>query len=270
MSEKELVVFDCAAPIEFETLQKVFEAEANGENIMLSVSYSESKIKGKELLYFLCNLDAPSDIDFEKDEDIMTCLVEYMSIDRVVDIPILTKLTGMCLAYNAGLDVDLFFTGDPYMNRLKGITEKFVLKEKELVEKWQTFFRSLPLFMIESNTEYRKVLNINQSYQTIDNLKHIGYNVVNLVRMVGFVDYILSIKESDDAEMFYFKEQFMEPIYKGKNLFYYMIESESVVFAACMSLLGGETTTEDMNIATKAAIEVEKHANDLFKTNTEV
>lgn len=258
------IYIDAPIPIPFDKLAEILEKEeelSEGESITVGVNYHESEYKGKNLLYYIANIDVNIDIMFISDHDgdfeidnALEVLTEYMSLNRISDVPSLNRLAAFCLARYAKLDVDAFFTPEFAFDKVK--VDAWIEKNKEVVHKWHVFFQSLPIFMIESHAHVRKILPPDQVYKEIDDIKYVSLNIINLVKMPGFVDLILSARNVS-AELFIFKEQFKEAIYNGKNLFHCLMEAESEVFAACISLFDSQTSIADLIMVSKAADHVE-------------
>lgn len=263
--------YDSVIPIPFEQLTEIFELEAElpeGEKLMVGVSYNECEYKGKKLLYYIANVEVEIDLAFSgvpnrEDsfenpptfQDALDLLVDYMHLDRISSVNYLNNLAAYVLATYGGYDLSTYFGSfaDVYDDEK---IAKWIEDNKEVVHRWYTFFHSLPVFMIETHSEVKKIFPPDEVYTEIDDVNYVSLNVINLVKMPGFVDYILVPKEPC-KEIFIFKEQFNEPIYNGKNLYHYLMEVESQVFAACISLFNGQTSLEDLRMVEKAANEAE-------------
>jgi len=260
-------LFDSVIPIPFDQLTEIFELEAeleDGEKLSVGVSYNECEFKGKKLLYYIANIEVDIDLAFSgvagRDDsfenpptfqDALDLLVDYMSLDRISDINYLNNLASYVVATYGKHDLSVYYGGgDKEYN--KELIAVWIEENKEVVHKWHTFLHSLPIFMIESHSDVKKIFPPDEVYKEIDDVNYVSLNVINLVKKPGFVDYILGSSEPC-KEIFIFKEQFKEPIYNGKNLYHYLMEVESEIFAACISLFNNQTTLDDVIMAEKAA-----------------
>lgn len=269
-------IVDAPLPIPFDQLAEIFEMTdnlADGETIRVIANYSDCEYKGKKLLYYIANVDVhvdlsfynlPNDPDPELNpptfSDALDLLGHYMKLDRISDVFYLNTLAayallvygGYNLEYFRGLDTQLQFDYD----MVKAWTEDE--ENAEVLHKWFTFFHSLPIFMIESHSEIKSICPPNEVYSEIDDINYISLNVINLVKMPGFVDYFFTFNTRPIKERYIFKEQFNEAIFDGYNLYHYLINAESETFAACISLFEGRTSLEDILMVDKAAKQMDE------------
>lgn len=267
---KKAKIVDVVIPIPFEKLAEIFEMEttlAEDEKIVAAANFADCEYSGKKLLYYVANLGVEIDVTFvpTKDDwnpepkkasfdDALELLYHYMTLDRVSSISYMNSLAAYTIAVYG--DYDLSFFDGSTLGFDYDKTKAWIEQNKDLVHKWYTFLHSLPVFMIESHTGMKKVFPPEESFKEIDDINYISLNIINLILMPGYVDYIFTTTKKP-TELFIFKEQFKEAIYNGKNLFQYMMQAESVVFAACISLFDKQTTIKDVLMVAKAADEAE-------------
>ena len=88
----------------------------------------------------------------------------------------------------------------------------------------------------------------------IKDKRFVTSNVSSILAKPGFIDYFLSAE--DPTEPLFFDSQFNEYMFRGKNLYQYLIASQSECFAALMGLLNSETTVKDIEEVREIADEL--------------
>lgn len=228
------------APLDFEDIGKLIQ----DENLKYMVQYDKSEIKGKELLVYLTNLDLEVDLELSRDkEGIFKMMSAYFASDISCEISALDELAMAILLEYRGLD-------HRYLFKEQCLTKEEMLefsKEKENADRLlncSIFFDSMPLYMQYVIPKLSDMLDIHKNFRVIKEKRFVTSNVCSMVARPGFIDYYLTAEAP--AEMVFFEHQFDDYMFRGKRLFWYLMESESESFGGIYSLITQETQLKDL------------------------
>jgi len=222
------------APLEIAQIKEFFE----NKELLFEVNYANSKIKGNMFLTYLANLDLPYEIDFEgtSSEEKFELIKHYMNTRIMNNSNSLKYATAQIILRSVGVEAEHVI--QKRINFTIDECDLFIEKHKEIVEKWKTFLASTMLFMLTSVPAIEEEYNFKNQFKVIDDPMYIGLNIVNFIEMPFFMEAFYSAK--CDTEVYYFKTQFEEYIFKGKNLFYYFANPDNMLFHVFNSLLSGK------------------------------
>ncbi len=225
-------------PLGVEQMKEFF----TNKNLLYFVDYSKSSLKGVVFLTYLSNLDLPFEVDLENStfEEKEGLLVSYMTARNITKSKVMSFNLASLLLKNRGVDInqvfdDLIFTDEE--------SSQFIENNKELITKWNTFLESTILFSITSMEELDKKLEIEENYEVVNDPQYLGLNVVNLFSIPSFMELFFSAPSK--GELKFFKPQFEETMFRGKNLYAYFNVDENSVFHAFGGLVNGKLGAEE-------------------------
>jgi hypothetical protein len=211
-------IINTVAPIPIEELKKFF-AEPETKFI---IDYKTSKLQGSKLLTYLSNLDIPSDIAIEEDQDLFDLLKDYFESPFLLNIETLEK---------AAIDVLLTSKNiDP-----KDQYKKFIEDNKEIVDKWVNVLESLLIYNISiiNSSEIKEYMS---SFEIISGQELTGINFVNLVK---HEDFYLFYDNVDMSKLKYFQSYFDDYMFKGKNLYSFWANENNPLFLMSFGISAG-------------------------------
>jgi hypothetical protein len=233
------------APLAIDEIKEYFVKK----DISFLIDLKASQLKGNMLLTYISNLDLPSEIDLEGEttDQLHLLMKDYFLSKSIVTSTNLSYLAAQILLDSVGFDSDTLFENGP-MNRLE--RKKFIDENADILVRWNTFMVSTMLFLIVSYQAIEEKMNLKASQPEINDHDYVGFNVVNLFSVPGFMECYFSIPPK--YPVYYFKPQFEEYIFKGKNLFfYYQTENNLIAMALEMALLGEQGPEVLLNLLPK-------------------
>ncbi len=233
------------APLAIDEIKEYFVKK----DISFLIDLKASQLKGNMLLTYISNLDLPSEIDLdgETSEQLHLLMKDYFLSKSIVTSKNLSYLAAQILLDSVGYDSETLFEAGP-MSRLE--RKKFIDENSEILVRWNTFMVSTMLFTIMSYTAIEEKLNLKASQPEINDHDYVGFNVVNLFTVPGFMESYFSVPPQ--FPVYYFKPQFEEYIFKGKNLFfYYQKEGNLIAMSLEMALTGEQGPEVLLNLLPK-------------------
>lgn len=202
------------APIPVSELKRKFT-----EEIEFVINVKESKLKGKQLIVYLSNLDIAARLQIVDIEEGIELALAYMKTNVVVSIPELEDIViNLLLAYRG---MPNFLAIDP--ERLKKIFEA----EFKIIELWLERIQSLLAFTlyiqhtvdVEKNEAFRTHQDILSKLEVVSEEDElVGLNYVNLIKHGLFA----MLLEGMTVEKAKFNEKhFSQYIFSRKNLLHY-------------------------------------------------
>ena len=207
-------IIPCTAPIEIDYLKKYFD----NKDLLFHIDYNNSKLQSKKLFTYLSNLDVPSDlvlpntIDFEEKSDL---LCEYMTLPFIIKLPVFNLAASSIVFRHKGYDMEDAYP-DPYFTEAE--IDLYIENNNEMVTRWVTFLDSCLIYAQKCIPELDVEEYLTAGIDIITDKNYVGYSIVNLFSLDFFFhNYYMKPVET----LCYFKPQFEEHMFLGKNLFSY-------------------------------------------------
>jgi len=233
------------APLSFDSISKLI----SDKDTSYLIEYNKSTLKGHALLVYLTNLDLDINIEFlGSKSDIFEIMNSYFKSDVACEIPVLDDLAAAILLEHKGLDHKYLL---PPLPLTKDDILEFIKQDTDSIFKTSIFLDSMPLFMQTTVPQLNEMLKIEESLDRIDDKKYVTSNISTIISKQGFLDYYLS--GSSSVRCFYFKRQFEDYMFKGKNLYDCLLKSESVTYGMFLGLLSEDIDIESLKLAREVA-----------------
>jgi hypothetical protein len=242
---------ETAAPLKIEAIKEFFE----NKNLVYIVDYASSQIKGNMFLTYLSNLDLNYEINLATAtvQEKFDLLKIYMETRNLNASDLLRITVAELLMTYRGQDTSVFF---PQPILTKEEKAAFIENNQTLFERWDLFLNSMYVFMVKSIPKLNEQLKVQDQHKKIEDPGYIGLNVVQMFSLPGFLDLYLS--NPPQHELVYFKHQFEDYIFNGKNLFHYFYCPENTTFIAFSAIFKNEMSVD--TFAEFAMAETEKQA----------
>ncbi len=222
-----------SAPLSINQIKEYFE----NKEINFLINYKASELKSNLFLTYISNLDLPCEIDFEgcSFEDIFELLEAYMTTKSIVSSLTLSFLLAQVLFDNIDIESDYLFDRQVLPKEER---KKFLIKNIDLVNKYCVFINSSLLYMFTTVQTLEEGFKFKNIYPQSLDADFVGYNVVNLFKVPTFLESFFS--KPLNLKLYYFKHQFEDYIFKGKNLFYYFYNSNNVLSLILDDMMSGK------------------------------
>lgn len=213
------------------------------KNKFFIINYKKSELKGNLFLSYVGNLEIPFEIDYTDatKEEKFELLGEFLKSRNIVKSNSLALTIAEILLHSRGIK-NFTLIKNPILSADE--IEEFIARKTELIDKWNTFLLSTNVYMLTTVSALDEAYNFKEQFQVITDANFVGHNVVQLFSVPSFMEAFLSVPA--DREIFYFKHQFEDYIYKGKNLFTYFNCPENTPYIIFQSLLSGDISLEDL------------------------
>ena len=220
---------NCTAPIEIDNLKKYF----TDKSLYFDIDYNNSTLHGKKLLVYLSNLDVPSNLVFSTNlnfENKSALLHDYMTLPSVIKLPIFNLATSSIIFKAKGYDLKNAYP-NPYFSIEE--TETYIEQHEKLVKRWIIFLDSCLIYAQKCIPELNDEKFLTEGLEIITDREYIGQSVVNLFSLDFFFHnyYAKPLKT-----LAYFKPQFEEYMFQGKNLFHYFHNKYNLLLPTIASL----------------------------------
>ncbi|OIQ17184.1 MAG: hypothetical protein BM556_13305 [Bacteriovorax sp. MedPE-SWde] len=247
MSENNKTLKEVSLPLKVEELKEFIE---NKDNVYIA-DYSKIEIKGTVLYNYVSNLELPVEFDFsncsfeEKEEAIKS----FMETRNIVTADSLRINVAALILYIRGINVDevfgnLIFTEDE--------RKEFFKRNEGLCYRWEQFIESTMIFSqkcLKKKIEDSDDIPLNEiefehNFEIIDDVLYIGANVVKMFSIPSFMELFFLVQPR--TELKYFKQQFDEYIFRGKNLFEFFFCDENEVFQMFAAHATGTVSMDEL------------------------
>ena len=222
-------IIDCTAPIEIDSLKKYFD----DKNLQFRIHYSRSKLQGKKLFVYLSNLDVPSDLDLPTDanfEEKATLLKEYMTLPSIINLPTFNLAASAIVFKAKGYKLENAYP-NPYFSSEE--TELYINHNEDLVNKWIIFLDSCLIYAQKCIPQLNVETYLTDGVEIITDREYIGQSVVKLFSLDFFFHNYYNRPINTQC---YFKPQFEEYMFQGKNLYYYFANKYNFLLPMIASL----------------------------------
>ncbi|GEM_PF-5205330 len=235
-------------PLSMDDLKSVI----TNPEVNIIADYKQCQIKDRALLIYLGNINV-ANVFFDKgaceEKDFYELVDSYITFKSVIDlinlkysmIQILFAIKGIALNEIEQKTVDHFS-----LISQEGVRD-YLADEKRLdnVLKMMLLIDNFPTFMYTCSKEFRdgEVLP-EDTFQVIDDLDFTGFTFTTLLKLPLF--YMHYFTSMTVEHPFYFKQQFDEFFYNGKNLFAETFQSCPELYSAMNMALVGKITPESI------------------------
>ena len=219
-----------SAPFSMDVMREFF---MDKEKVFV-VNYEESQLQGNSLLIYLSNLDIPCEIEFSENvskEQRFELLKCYMESRNLYSIPSFTKTWVELLLLYKGSDYEKAFATEFLTVEEQ---REFIEQNKELIEKSVRFCDSLPFFLITTTRAYQDKFGeeIEDGVDVVDDPFFVGQNVVDMFFLRDFFELYFAAPTTFKPT--YFKRQFREMMFRGRNLFHHFYNPNNTMVAMLM------------------------------------
>ena len=233
-----------SVPLDINQIKEFFQ----NKELFFLIDYTKSKIKGNMFLTYISNMDLPSDIllaDLSKTEKFELTKI-YLETRNINTASALKYATTQILLENRGVDTAEIFERPLFS---KEECQEFISTNKELIEKWDTFIQSTMVYFLTSVEAIEEQHNFKSDFKLIDDPQYIGCNVVNLFSVPSFLELYFS--KPPTKELHYFKQQFEEYMFKGKNFYHYFMVPQNSLYQAFNFLLTSDNSEKHLETLIK-------------------
>lgn len=229
-------------PLEIESIKEFFQ----NKELFFLIDYTQSKIKGNMFLTYISNMDLPCEILFLKasKEEKFELLKIYMETRNLNNSNSLKLAAAQIMLEFNGFDTTQILD-NPGFSREE--CQEFIQTHLSMIQRWDTFIRSSMIFMLTSMKDIEENYQFKNQFKQIDDVNYLGNNVVQLFSVPSFLEFYLSKKT--DTELFYFKQQFEEYMFRGKNFFDFFASPQNSLYLTMQALLA-----TDIDLAPLATI----------------
>lgn len=236
------------APLKIETIKEFFE----NKDLFFIVNYAESQIKGNMFLTYLSNLDLAYELDMTKApvEEKFELIRIYMETRNLNNSDVLKLTVAELMLIHKGIDTSEMFNSTVLTDEEK---TQFIQKHPDLISKWDQFIDSSYIYMIKSLPKLNDEMKIEGQFKEVTDPNFIGLNVVQMYGIPGFLDTYLA--SPPRQEICYFKHQFEDYMFNGKNLYHYFYCPENTVLLALEAVCANQVSGEEfIAVATNGAV----------------
>lgn len=218
------------APLSMDQLKESF----TNPNIMFVISLKNSSLKGHELLVYLSNLEIPAELDLSEasQQDIEELLQAYFITNSIVESTALSVMAGQVILDSIGCDSDQYYQG---CFLTKAQRASFIQKNLDSINKWAQFITSSLMFGLISFPAIEEKENFKTRLPKIEDFDAVGMNIVNMFKSPGFMEIFFSIPTQFVPH--YYKFQFEDHMFKGKNLFHYFMAPDNMMSVLLQAVL---------------------------------
>lgn len=226
-------------PLEIDSIKEFFEKK----DLFFIINYGKSQVKGSMFLTYISNLDLPCEIDLSEatTEEKFSLIKIYMETRNMNSSDVL-KLTvaELILTYKefdvAGLFKNSVLTADE--------KKQFINDNIQLFKKWDQFLASTLVFLLKVFPDLNEAIKIEEKVSEINDPSFIGLNVVHLFSVPSFLEFYMTTAPAE--EICYFKVQFEEYMFKGKNFFHYYNCEENTFMLLMSAILKGDIKPQEL------------------------
>ncbi|MFN9066735.1 MAG: hypothetical protein ACK5V3_05865, partial [Bdellovibrionales bacterium] len=205
---------EVTAPLSIDQIKEHFTQK----NLMFIIDVSKSQLKDHALITYLSNLEIPCELSFVNSSkaEVKSLVKSYMESKSLVNSNNLKFLSAQIVLDSVGYDSDSLFE-NALLN--KDERKSFINDNSKLVDSWAQFVSSSVVFAVSSYPALEEHFQFKNSIPQINDPDVVGFNVVNLFSIPGFMESFYSQPQKFQPQ--YYKSQFDDYIYKGKNFFHY-------------------------------------------------
>lgn len=231
------------------TIEEMIEYFLN-KNKFYIINYKDSELKGNRFLSYVGNLEIPFEINYigVSKEEKFELVLEFLKSRNIIKLGSLALTSAEILLRYRGLS-NLKISTNPIFSDSE--FNDFIKENEEIISKWTTFVLSTNLFMLTTVKELNEGYNFKEGFKEIEDANYIGQNIVQLFSVPSFMEAFFSLPI--DREIFFFKHQFEDYMFKGNNLFFYYGCPENMPYVIFDSMIRGTINPEQIEEIRKAS-----------------
>lgn len=216
------------------------------------INYAASKLKGRTALIYMTNANLPNphfDVAGVPREEVFTLIDAYITqkstvnnrnlVDSVIQIVYAARGIEVSPVDQQSIDRSALLTREDVKDYLAD------QQRLENIVKLIHVLDSLVVFVLYSNTAFKGTEGEDPSIPVINDIDYTGFTYVNLLEIESFMVSYFTLPPLTQPS--YFKQQFEEYMYNGKNLFAYM--SNTFMMPTVSSVLDGTITLDTLYLA---------------------
>ncbi len=209
----------------------------DNKELFFLVDYAQSKIKGSMFLTYMSNLGLPGEIVLTgaSTEEKFDLLKVYLESRNISTSAVLKVTAAQVLLESRGIST-AGIVDAPVLSPEE--CRAFAAAHSELIRKYVDFIAATPLFMLTSIPHLEERFRFKEKFPVVDDAYWIGSNVCQLYSVPSFVELFLS--KPAGVELRYYRAQFEELMFKGKNLLHYFYCPENTLFLVYLEMLSGK------------------------------
>lgn len=217
---------------------------------VFTVDYGKCELKGNVFLTYVSNLGLNAEIDFEgaSGDEKLDLIKNYMHSRHIVSSETLGLAVMQILMAYKGAQAMAFDRIERVLSKEE--VTRFIDENEEVVSAWTTFLDSTLLFLMHSFEGLGEAMDLEHSFEVVDDQRYVGLNVVNMFGIEGFFELYFS---APVKEMKFFTRQFNEYMFNGKNLFFYFQTEENSFLKLLSGLLNEQIEFKDLSRALGAS-----------------
>lgn len=235
-SSEELI--ETEAPLTQELITKFFEAREQQSKLGFILDYQKCTLRGKTLLTYISNLDIDCDIKITREtpkEDRMKLMLDYMEFQNLVECPSLAAQAAILLTMAKDMRALIDAAQNPILDFEE--SKEFILANKSIIGNWVVMMDSMVVFTMSNSRRYVESFGpVDEQFPVVDNATIVGKNFVNLLYLGEFMS---NFYEDPGQNLYYFKKQFEEPMFKSQHLMYHFWR-ETNPLPGILELMGDE------------------------------
>jgi len=248
MSE-EIQVKEVTLPLGVEELKEFIE---NKGKFLYLCDYSKLELKGTVLYNYISNLELPVEFSFENSsfEEKQEAIKSFMETRNIIKADSLRLTVASIILYARGIKVDEVFENMIFSNDEK---KEFFQNNLELCSKWEQFLESTMIYAqkcvsLDGESGEEK-FEFEHDFEVIDDVTYVGSNIIMMFSIPSFME--LFFLTGSRTKLMYFKQQFDEYIFRGKNLYDYYFCEENEVFQMFLAQATGKVSLDELNRVTE-------------------
>lgn len=247
-------------PLSVEQIKEFF----TNKELLYFVNYKDSDLKGTVFLTYLSNLDLPADIDFsgssyEQKEQLIKI---YMTTRNLLVCEALRLNVAKILLEYRGIDTSTMFVNPCFTNEE---VKRFHTENQDLLDRWEQFIESTTIYAQSTIESLNDLLNIEETIEQVEDPQFIGANVVHMFSIPSFYEVFLTVPFR--KELKYFKHQFQDYMFRGKNFFSFFNSDENIVYQTFLANVNGVISLEELDVAEKMVEEIEQVVSNAIEQN---
>ena len=215
------------------------------------VDYKRSELRDGIFLNYISNLELPaevifSDCSFEEKEALFVAYLTGQNITMMDSLRL--NIAQMLLQYRE------ISTEGIFGNLAFGPEERdvFIRKNISLLSRWESFIESTIVFACYCVQEFDLFSEIKDQIEQVDDAHFVGRNVVGLFSIPSFMEFFFL--PGVRHRLKFFKPQFEEYMFKGKNLFEYYFCEENLLASLFVAQVREKISFEELHKVTSLAL----------------
>lgn len=233
-------IINTSVPIPIEHIKAYFQ----DKELYFYLNYADSKIKNKPFLTYMGNNGIPSDIVVDErvpEAERFQLVRDFMEVRVIIEAPALVETVAAVMLRYTGADPQ-----GRYPRSLFNLEQMdaFIEDHPELVARWYLFLHSCLLYLIYTCQDIDAQFQVKTHHESVDDANYLGLNVCTLFALEDF--YLDFIAGTRPDQLYFFTQQFEEPIYRGAKLLKYFNVPANPFYAILNGMVGEELPLDPM------------------------